>query len=128
MIGEETKICHFSRIPHCTIGKNCTFGQNVVVSSEVVLGNNVKVRNNVIIYKGVICEDEVFLGLSVVLNNVAHQDLMFFLSPFLFWFIIVPNTLRDIGFVVCKGLSYFFWSNYLLFPGFIGNIQMTEKL
>jgi len=72
-IGEGTKIWHFSHImPHCTIGKNCNIGQNVVVSPEVVLGNNVKVQNNVSIYTGVICEDDVFLGPSMVFTNVIN--------------------------------------------------------
>jgi len=72
-IGEGTKIWHFSHImPNCTIGKNCNLGQNVVVSPEVILGNNVKVQNNVSIYTGVICEDDVFLGPSMVFTNVIN--------------------------------------------------------
>ncbi|NSW45810.1 MAG: N-acetyltransferase [Bacteroidales bacterium] len=72
-IGEGTKIWHFSHImPQCIIGKNCNIGQNVVVSPEVVLGNNVKVQNNVSIYTGVICEDDVFLGPSMVFTNVIN--------------------------------------------------------
>ena len=72
-IGEETKIWHFSHImPNCTIGERCNIGQNVVVSPEVVLGNNVKVQNNVSIYTGVICEDDVFLGPSMVFTNVIN--------------------------------------------------------
>ena len=72
-IGEGTKIWHFCHImPHCIIGSNCNIGQNVVVSPEVVLGNNVKVQNNVSIYTGVICEDEVFLGPSMVFTNVIN--------------------------------------------------------
>lgn len=72
-IGEGTKIWHFSHImPNCRIGKNCNIGQNVVVSPEVVLGNNVKVQNNVSIYTGVICEDDVFLGPSMVFTNVVN--------------------------------------------------------
>lgn len=72
-IGEGTKIWHFSHImSNCTIGKNCNFGQNVVVSPHVVLGNNVKVQNNVSIYTGVICEDDVFLGPSMVFTNVMN--------------------------------------------------------
>ena len=67
-IGKGTKIWHFSHImPNCTIGENCNIGQNVVISPDVVLGNNVKVQNNVSIYTGVICEDDVFLGPSMVL-------------------------------------------------------------
>ncbi len=72
-IGEGTKIWHFSHImSHCTIGKKCNIGQNVVVSPEVVLGNNVKVQNNVSIYTGVDCEDDVFLGPSMVFTNVIN--------------------------------------------------------
>jgi UDP-2-acetamido-3-amino-2,3-dideoxy-glucuronate N-acetyltransferase len=72
-IGEGTKIWHFSHImPKCTIGKNCNIGQNVVISPEVVLGNNVKVQNNVSIYTGVICEDDVFLGPSMVFTNIVN--------------------------------------------------------
>lgn len=73
VIGKGTKIWHFSHImPHCTIGESCNIGQNVVVSPEVVLGNNVKVQNNVSIYTGVICEDDVFLGPSMVFTNVIN--------------------------------------------------------
>lgn len=73
IIGEGTKIWHFSHImPHCIIGKNCNIGQNVVVSPDVVLGNNVKVQNNVSIYTGVVCEDDVFLGPSMVFTNVIN--------------------------------------------------------
>ena len=72
-IGEGTRIWHFSHImPHCKIGKNCNLGQNVVVSPGVVLGNNVKVQNNVSIYTGVLCEDDVFLGPSMVFTNVIN--------------------------------------------------------
>ena len=72
-IGAGTKIWHFSHImPHCKIGENCNIGQNVVVSPEVVLGNNVKVQNNVSIYSGVTCEDDVFLGPSMVFTNVIN--------------------------------------------------------
>ncbi len=72
-IGEDVKIWHFSHImPHCKIGKGCNIGQNVVVSSNVILGNNVKVQNNVSIYEGVICEDDVFLGPSMVFTNVIN--------------------------------------------------------
>ncbi|MCL4164934.1 UNVERIFIED_CONTAM: hypothetical protein GTU68_060879 [Idotea baltica] len=72
-IGGGTKIWHFSHImPRCTIGKNCNIGQNVVVSPEVSLGNNVKVQNNVSIYTGVQCEDDVFLGPSMVFTNVMN--------------------------------------------------------
>jgi UDP-2-acetamido-3-amino-2,3-dideoxy-glucuronate N-acetyltransferase len=72
-IGNGTKIWHFSHImPNCRIGLNCNIGQNVVVSPEVVLGNNVKVQNNVSIYTGVTCEDDVFLGPSMVFTNVIN--------------------------------------------------------
>ena len=72
-IGEGCRIWHFTHImTHCRIGKNCNIGQNVVVSPDVVLGNNVKVQNNVSIYTGVICEDDVFLGPSMVFTNVIN--------------------------------------------------------
>ena len=72
-IGEGTKIWHFSHImPNCEIGLKCNIGQNVVVSPDVKLGNNVKVQNNVSIYSGVICEDDVFLGPSMVFTNVTN--------------------------------------------------------
>ena len=72
-IGEGTKIWHFSHImANCIIGKGCNIGQNVVVSTDVALGDNVKVQNNVSIYSGVICEDDVFLGPSMVFTNVIN--------------------------------------------------------
>jgi UDP-2-acetamido-3-amino-2,3-dideoxy-glucuronate N-acetyltransferase len=72
-IGKGTRIWHFSHVmPNCVIGENCNLGQNVVVSPDVVLGNNVKVQNNVSIYTGVICEDDVFLGPSMVFTNVIN--------------------------------------------------------
>jgi UDP-2-acetamido-3-amino-2,3-dideoxy-glucuronate N-acetyltransferase len=72
-IGEGTRIWHFTHImPGCIIGNHCNLGQNVVVSPGVVLGNNVKVQNNVSIYTGVICEDDVFLGPSMVFTNVIN--------------------------------------------------------
>lgn len=72
-IGAGTKIWHFCHImPHCTIGENCNIGQNVVISPGVVLGRNVKVQNNVSIYTGVTCEDDVFLGPSMVFTNVTN--------------------------------------------------------
>jgi UDP-2-acetamido-3-amino-2,3-dideoxy-glucuronate N-acetyltransferase len=72
-IGKGTKIWHFSHImPNCIIGEKCNIGQNVVISPEVVLGRNVKVQNNVSIYTGVICEDDVFLGPSMVFTNVTN--------------------------------------------------------
>ena len=73
LIGEGTKIWHFSHImENCTIGKSCNLGQNVVVSPKVILGDNVKVQNNVSIYSGVICEDDVFLGPSMVFTNIIN--------------------------------------------------------
>lgn len=73
VIGKGTKIWHFTHImPGCRIGENCNIGQNVVVSTDVVLGNNVKIQNNVSIYSGVICEDDVFLGPSMVFTNVVN--------------------------------------------------------
>ncbi len=72
-IGKGTKIWHFTHImSDCQIGENCNLGQNVVVSPKVKLGNNVKVQNNVSIYTGVICEDDVFLGPSMVFTNVIN--------------------------------------------------------
>jgi UDP-2-acetamido-3-amino-2,3-dideoxy-glucuronate N-acetyltransferase len=72
-IGDGTRIWHFSHImPGCKIGKNCNIGQNVVISPEVVLGNNVKIQNNVSIYSGVTCDDDVFLGPSMVFTNVMN--------------------------------------------------------
>ena len=73
VIGDNTKIWHFSHImPNCVIGKGCNIGQNVVISPNVILGMNVKVQNNVSIYSGVICEDDVFLGPSMVFTNVIN--------------------------------------------------------
>src|SRR6201984_3819815 len=72
-IHAGVKIWHFSHImSNCKIGERCNIGQNVVVSPEVVLGKNVKVQNNVSIYTGVICEDDVFLGPSMVFTNVTN--------------------------------------------------------
>lgn len=72
-IGDGTKIWHFCHImPGCFIGENCNIGQNVVISPKVILGNNVRVQNNVSIYEGVICEDDVFLGPSMVFTNVFN--------------------------------------------------------
>ena len=72
-IGTGTRIWHFSHImPGCIIGEGCNIGQNVVVSPDVTLGRNVKVQNNVSIYTGVICEDDVFLGPSMVFTNVIN--------------------------------------------------------
>jgi UDP-2-acetamido-3-amino-2,3-dideoxy-glucuronate N-acetyltransferase len=73
IIGLGTKIWHFCHVmPNCIIGNNCNIGQNVVISPKVVLGNNVKVQNNVSIYTGVICDDDVFLGPSMVFTNVIN--------------------------------------------------------
>ncbi len=73
IIGKNSKIWHFSHImSNCNIGNNCNIGQNVVISPEVILGNNVKVQNNVSIYTGVICEDDVFLGPSMVFTNIVN--------------------------------------------------------
>ncbi len=72
-IGQDTKIWHFSHImAGCKIGSRCNLGQNVVVSPDVILGNQVKVQNNVSIYTGVVCEDDVFLGPSMVFTNVIN--------------------------------------------------------
>jgi UDP-2-acetamido-3-amino-2,3-dideoxy-glucuronate N-acetyltransferase len=72
-IGNGTKIWHFSHImANCSLGENCNIGQNVVISPDVHLGKNVKVQNNVSIYTGVNCEDDVFLGPSMVFTNVIN--------------------------------------------------------
>lgn len=72
-IGKGTKIWHFSHImANCEIGEGCSFGQNVFIASGVKIGSNVKVQNNVSIYTGVICEDDVFLGPSMVFTNVIN--------------------------------------------------------
>ena len=72
-IGLGTKIWHFSHImSNCQIGEKCNIGQNVVISPHVILGNNVKVQNNVSLYTGVICDDDVFLGPSMVFTNVIN--------------------------------------------------------
>ena len=73
VIGENTKIWHFSHLMiDSVVGENCNIGQNVVISPDVILGNNVKVQNNVSIYTGVICQDDVFLGPSMVFTNVIN--------------------------------------------------------
>jgi UDP-2-acetamido-3-amino-2,3-dideoxy-glucuronate N-acetyltransferase len=73
IIGRGTKIWHFSHImKDAVIGERCNIGQNVVISPGVILGNNVKVQNNVSIYTGVICEDDVFLGPSMVFTNITN--------------------------------------------------------
>ncbi len=72
-IGSGTKIWHFSHLMSgCVVGDDCTIGQNVVIGTDVILGNNIKVQNNVSIYTGVICEDDVFLGPSMVFTNVIN--------------------------------------------------------
>jgi UDP-2-acetamido-3-amino-2,3-dideoxy-glucuronate N-acetyltransferase len=72
-IGRGTKIWHFSHImTGSVIGEKCNIGQNVVISPGVKLGRNVKVQNNVSIYTGVICEDDVFLGPSMVFTNIVN--------------------------------------------------------
>jgi UDP-2-acetamido-3-amino-2,3-dideoxy-glucuronate N-acetyltransferase len=72
-IGKGTKIWHFTHVmPGCVIGEGCNLGQNVVVSPGVVLGRNVKIQNNVSLYEGVICDDDVFLGPSMVFTNVIN--------------------------------------------------------
>jgi UDP-2-acetamido-3-amino-2,3-dideoxy-glucuronate N-acetyltransferase len=72
-IAEGVKIWHFSDImPQCELGENCNIGQNVVISPGVILGRNVKVQNNVSIYTGVTCDDDVFLGPSMVFTNVIN--------------------------------------------------------
>lgn len=73
IIGKGTKIWHFSHLmPNCVLGERCNIGQNVVISTNVILGNNVKVQNNVSIYEGVTCDDDVFLGPSMVFTNVIN--------------------------------------------------------
>lgn len=72
-IGTGARIWHFSHImPNCQIGEGCNIGQNVVISPGVTLGKNVKVQNNVSIYEGVTCDDDVFLGPSMVFTNVIN--------------------------------------------------------
>ena len=72
-IGEGTKIWHFSHImSRCKLGKNCNLGQNVMIAPFVTLGNNVKVQNNVSLYSGLVCEDDVFIGPSVVFTNILN--------------------------------------------------------
>jgi len=72
-IGKGTKIWHFTHVmPNCVIGEGCNLGQNVVVSPGVILGKNVKIQNNVSLYEGVTCDDDVFLGPSMVFTNVTN--------------------------------------------------------
>jgi UDP-2-acetamido-3-amino-2,3-dideoxy-glucuronate N-acetyltransferase len=73
IVGEDTRIWHFCHLmPGSVIGKNCILGQNVFVGNNVVIGNGVKIQNNVSLYEGVVCEDNVFVGPSVVFTNVAN--------------------------------------------------------
>lgn len=72
-IGTGTKIWHFCHIcAGAKIGQNCSLGQNVFIAGGAAIGNNVKIQNNVSVYDGVVCEDDVFLGPSCVLTNVAN--------------------------------------------------------
>ena len=72
-IGEGTRIWHFTHImSEAVIGKNCVLGQNVMVANRVTIGDNVKIQNNVSVYEGVMCEDDVFLGPSMVFTNVIN--------------------------------------------------------
>lgn len=73
IIGEGTKVWHFSHImPDARLGRHCTVGQNVFIARNVVIGDGAKIQNNVSVYEGVICEDEVFLGPSMVFTNVIN--------------------------------------------------------
>ncbi len=72
-IGADTKVWHFSHVmPQCNIGEKCNIGQNVFIASGVTLGKNVKIQNNVSVYEGVTCEDDVFLGPSMVFTNMLN--------------------------------------------------------
>ena len=72
-IGDGTKIWHFSHImKDAVIGNDCNIGQNVVIAAKVIIGNHVRIQNNVSVYEGVICEDDVFLGPSMVFTNVIN--------------------------------------------------------
>ena len=72
-IGDGVKIWHFSHVmAGATVGDNCNIGQNVVISPDVRIGRNVKIQNNVSVYTGVVCEDDVFLGPSMVFTNVIN--------------------------------------------------------
>ena len=73
IIGEDTNIWHFCHImPGATIGSNCNIGQNVFIDNNVFIGDRVKIQNNVSLYNGVVCEDEVFIGPSVVFTNITN--------------------------------------------------------
>ncbi len=71
-VGEGSSIWHFTHLMRCTLGKHCNIGQNVFVANDVVLGDNVKVQNNVSLYSGVTCENDVFIGPSVVFTNILN--------------------------------------------------------
>lgn len=72
-IGANTKVWHFSHVMSgAVIGQNCVIGQNVMIANRVTLGDNVKIQNNVSVYAGVTCEDDVFLGPSMVFTNVIN--------------------------------------------------------
>lgn len=71
-VGEGSSIWHFTHLMRCTLGNFCNIGQNVFVANDVVLGDNVKVQNNVSLYSGVTCEDDVFIGPSVVFTNILN--------------------------------------------------------
>lgn len=73
IIGEGTKIWHFCHVmKNSNIGENCSLGQNVFVANDVIIGKNVKIQNNVSLYTGVVCEDDVFLGPSMVFTNITN--------------------------------------------------------
>lgn len=72
IIGDNTKIWHFSHVMNAIIGNNCTIGQNVFIANNVKIGNQVKIQNNVSLYDGIICEDDVFIGPSAVFTNVVN--------------------------------------------------------
>ena len=72
VIGADTNIWHFTHIMNCSIGERCNIGQNVFIADNVIIGNNVKIQNNVSVYAGVFCEDDVFLGPSMVFTNVLN--------------------------------------------------------
>lgn len=72
-VGEGSRVWHFAHLmPDCSVGEHCVIGQNVFIASHVTLGNNVHVQNNVSIYEGVVCEDDVFLGPSMVFTNIKN--------------------------------------------------------
>jgi len=71
-IGKGTKIWHFCHLFNSTIGRNCSIGQNVMIGPNVIVGDNCKIQNNVSLYSGVILEDDIFVGPSVVFTNVIN--------------------------------------------------------